>query len=61
MDYLAFLRLCARMAGVTGEVELDDALGIASFLLAMGRVPPPSLWVEGLVQARQEETMEAFF
>jgi hypothetical protein len=49
------------MAGETGEVELEDALGIASFLLAMGRVPPPGLWVEGLTQARQDETMEAFF
>jgi hypothetical protein len=49
------------MAGETGEVELEDALGIASFLLAMGRVPPPGLWVDGLAQARQEETMECFF
>ena len=49
------------MAGETGEVELEDALGIASFLLAMGRVPPPGIWVEGLAQSQQEATMEAFF
>jgi hypothetical protein len=49
------------MAGETTEVELEDALGIASFLQLMGRVPPPGLWVEGLTQARQDETMEAFF
>ena len=49
------------MAGETDELDLEDALGIASFLLAMGRVPPPGLWVDGLVQAQQDETMEGFF
>jgi hypothetical protein len=49
------------MAGETGEVELEDALGIASFLQMMGRVPQPCLWVDGLVQSRREETMEGFF
>ena len=41
------------MAGETDEIELDDAIGIASFLVAMGRVPPPAAWVDGLVESQQ--------
>jgi hypothetical protein len=49
------------MAGETEEIDLEDAIGIASFQVAMGRVPPASSWVDGLIQARQEDSMEAFF
>ena len=38
--FARYLRLCARMAGETEEIELEDAIGIASFLVAMRRVPP---------------------
>ena len=49
------------MAGVTDEIDLEDALGIASFQVATGRVPPAGLWVEGLIQARQQDSLDAFF
>jgi hypothetical protein len=49
------------MAGVTDEIDLADAIEIASFQVAMGRVPPASAWVDGLVSAQQENVMEAFF
>ena len=49
------------MAGETNEITLEDAMGIASFQVATGRVPPPTLWVDGLVQAQQEDAIEAFF
>jgi hypothetical protein len=49
------------MAGATEEIDLEDAIGIASFQVAMKRVPPPSAWVDGLTQARQADVMEAFF
>jgi hypothetical protein len=49
------------MAGETNEIDLEDALGIASFQLAMGRVPPASEWVESLGHAQQHDSMEAFF
>ena len=42
------------MAGETDEIELEDAIGIASFQVAMGRVPPASAWVDGLIQDRQQ-------
>jgi hypothetical protein len=48
------------MAGVTDEIDLDDALGIASFQAATGRVPPARAWVDGLVEASTEERNEAF-
>lgn len=56
-----YLRLCSRLAGVTDEIELEDALGIASFLVAMGRVPPPSVWVDGFIEQAQSDRIEAFF
>jgi hypothetical protein len=49
------------MAGETDEIDLEDAVGIASFQVAMGRVPPASAWVDGLIEARQQDFMEAFF
>jgi hypothetical protein len=49
------------MAGETQEIELEDAMGIASFQVAMGLVPPASAWVEGLIHARQHDSMETFF
>ena len=49
------------MAGETDEIDLEDAIGIASFQVATGRVPPARAWVDGLVQARQQDSMEAFF
>jgi hypothetical protein len=49
------------MAGETEEIELEDAMGIASFQVAMGRVPPAGAWVEGLMHAREHDSMETFF
>jgi hypothetical protein len=49
------------MAGETDEIELEDAIGIASFQVAMGWVPPASAWVDGLIQNRHMDSMEAFF
>jgi len=49
------------MAGVTDEVELEDAMGIASFQVAMGRVPPPVTWVDGIIDQQQADAMEGFF
>ena len=49
------------MAGVTDEIEIEDAFGIASFLVAMGRVPPPAQWVDGVIESARAEAMEALF
>ena len=49
------------MAGETNEIELEDAIGIASFQVAMGRVPTASAWVDGLVEGRQRDSINAFF
>jgi hypothetical protein len=49
------------MAGETHEIELEEAIGIASFQVAMGRVPPASAWVDGLVENRHRNSLEAFF
>lgn len=46
---------------MTDEIELEDALAIASFQITMGRVPPPSMWVDGLIDQAQSDRMEAFF
>ena len=48
------------MAGVTDEIDLEDAVGIASFQVAMGRVPAATAWVDGLADAASEERNEAF-
>ena len=47
--------------GVTDEIEIEDAFGIASFLVAMGRVPPPLEWVDGVIEIAKAEAMETFF
>jgi hypothetical protein len=50
------------MAGVSGdgEVDFEDAIGIASFQIAMGRIPPAAAWVDGLVESADAEQTEAF-
>jgi hypothetical protein len=49
------------MAGVTDELELEDAVGIASFLVQMGRVPAPQEWVDAILDEQQANAMEGFF
>lgn len=49
------------MAGVTDEIDLEDALGIASFQVAMERVPHPSAWIDSLVESQRADAMEGFF
>jgi hypothetical protein len=49
------------MAGDTDEIELEEAIGIASLQVAMGRVPPANAWVDGLVENQHRNSMEAFF
>ena len=49
------------MAGETDEIALEDAMGIASFQVATGRVPPASSWVDSLIQAQLQDSMEAYF
>ena len=56
-----YLRLCARMAGETVEIDLEDAIGIASFLVATGQVPPVSRWVDAIIDEDRANAMEAFF
>ncbi len=50
------------MAGVTdSSMTFEDALDLAGLMVAAGRVPPASEWVDGLMLARQEELVEGFF
>jgi len=48
------------VAGVTDEIDLEDALGLASFLVLAGRVPAASMWVDEFVQERAESVNETF-
>jgi len=52
--------LCALVAGVKDEIALEDALGLASFLVLAGRVPPASVWVDEFVEERVDEQNEQF-
>jgi len=45
--------LCCRAAGVGDEIELEEALGIASFQVAMGRVPPLAAWLDERIEQAQ--------
>jgi hypothetical protein len=49
------------MAGVHDEIELEDAIGLASFQVAAGRVPPPGQWVDGMIESAKANAMEGFF
>jgi hypothetical protein len=49
------------MAGVTDELELEDAIGIASFMASVGQVPSMGTWVDGLVESSRANAMEGFF
>ena len=59
--FARYLRLCARMAGVNDEIEVEDAIGIASFLVATGRVPAPERWVDAIIEQDAANAMEGFF
>jgi hypothetical protein len=49
------------MAGVHDEIELEDAIGLASFQVQTGRVPPPGQWVDGMIDQARADAMEGFF
>ena len=49
------------MAGVSREIDLDEAIGIATFLVATGRAPHPGDWCDAAIVERQNNTMESFF
>ena len=49
------------MAGETEAIDLDEAFGIASFLIATRRVPPIGEWVDALIDEQQSNVMEGFF
>jgi hypothetical protein len=48
------------MAGVTDEVDLEDLMGIITFLVAMGRVPAAAEWVEGYAARARSQGNEGF-
>lgn len=58
--FARYLKLCARMAGLTGDVELEDVMGIASFMVAMKRVPPVDAWVDSLIARARDQINESF-
>jgi hypothetical protein len=43
------------------EVELEEAMGIASMLVAAGKVPAPGQWVDGMIEQAKSDAMEGFF
>lgn len=49
------------MAGETEAIDLDDAFGLASFLIATKRAPHPGEWVDALIEEQQSDVMEGFF
>jgi hypothetical protein len=49
------------MAGVTDEIDVEDAVGIASFMVEMGRVPAPAQWVDAMIEEQAANAMEGFF
>jgi len=49
------------MAGERDEVELEMAMGVASFLVLTGRAPHPSAWVDSLIDSQRSDAMEGFF
>jgi hypothetical protein len=49
------------MAGVSDDVELEDAIGLASFQIMTGRVPAPGQWVDAIIDAAKADAMESFF
>jgi len=48
------------VAGELEEIDLADALGLVSFGVLVGRIPPASSWVEEMAEARNAEINESF-
>jgi len=48
------------VAGELGEVDLADALGLVSFGVLVGRIPPAASWVDEMARARVAEVNERF-
>ena len=49
------------MTGVTEEIDLEDAIGIAGFMVQMGRIPPSRQWVGGLIDKAKADAVESIF
>ncbi len=49
------------MAGVTDAIDLEDARGIADFMVAMGRIPPLHMWADGLIEKAKANEVEGLF
>lgn len=44
------------MAGVHGEITLEDAIDLAKFQVTTGRIPPAGQWVEELAERLKNES-----
>jgi hypothetical protein len=53
--------LCCLVAGISDEVDFEDALGVASFLVASGRAPAPAQWIDSIIDQAQADAMEGLF
>jgi hypothetical protein len=55
------LKLAVLMvAGELDEVDLADVLGLVSFGVMVGRIPPAAWWVDEMVASREAEVNERF-
>jgi hypothetical protein len=50
-----------RLAGVRGEIPLDEAEGVAEMMVATGRAIPAGKWVDVLVDHVERSSMEGLF
>ena len=49
------------MAGITDALPLEEAIGIAQFMVSTHRAPAPAEWVDGIIADGQRNRMEGFF
>jgi hypothetical protein len=43
------------------DLPLEDAVGVASMLVQMGRAIPADKWIESLVESGEEAEIDALF
>lgn len=49
------------MSGITDEIDVEDARGIAEFMVATGQIPPIQQWADGLIERQKVAAVEGMF
>ncbi len=49
------------MAGIRDAIDIEDARGIAEFMVMAGRIPSVDQWADGSIDQQKTQAIEGLF